>query len=382
MAKQSIETDLHKDEGRKVKDDDFDAQFPLLKGAVVKNIGDGTRAWANVVAQNRDQASGAPLQYIEPNTDVGKKVVEIADEEVLDEINKWKKALIVYVLGAKPPFHVMQRNVKRRWNQYGSIKIYLLKTGVFVMEFADEAAIVSAMEGESWTFENKPMILKPWSIDVNLEKEDMITVPIWVRFPNLKLHLWFTNVISKLANVIGKPLFTDIMTTQKEHNCGGVLPEMVSWRDARGRCMDEKIEYEWVPMSCKSCGVFGHTNDRCLKNQNQVVRQEWVVKDNRQKETAIIEDIMQQNAKENANANANASETTTHGRNYSRATPDCSPPQVIYNSWLRPCNYQYTGRGLKHLGLANWGESENLNGSNGASGSRPNSVLRQTKEID
>ncbi|KAM7489598.1 hypothetical protein LguiB_027082 [Lonicera macranthoides] len=56
ITKESIETDLHKDEGRRVEDNDFDAQFPPLKGAVVKNTGDGTRAWANVVAQNRDRA--------------------------------------------------------------------------------------------------------------------------------------------------------------------------------------------------------------------------------------------------------------------------------------------------------------------------------------
>lgn len=141
--------------------------------------------------------------------------MEIAEEEVLDDINRWKKALIVYVLGAKPPFHVMKRYVESRWSQFGSIKLFLLKTGVFVMEFVDKESMVGAMEGGPWTFDNKPMILKSWSIDANLEKEDMTTVPIWVRFPNLKLHLWSSYILSKLASVIGRPLFTDKMTAQK-----------------------------------------------------------------------------------------------------------------------------------------------------------------------
>ncbi|KAM7469198.1 hypothetical protein LguiA_007381 [Lonicera macranthoides] len=62
---------------------------------------------------------------------------------------------------------------------------------------------------------------------------------------------------------------------------GDALDKMVSWKDARGRCMEQKIEYEWVPMSCKFCGVFGHTEARCNKKQHQVFRQKWVAKDSK-----------------------------------------------------------------------------------------------------
>ena len=65
-------------------------------------------------------------------------------------------------------------------------------------------------------FDNKPLIAKLWNPNVNLEREDMTEVPIWVRFMNLKLHLWSNAVLSKMASKIGKPLFTDHMTATRE----------------------------------------------------------------------------------------------------------------------------------------------------------------------
>ena len=44
-------------------------------------------------------------------------------------------------------------------------------------------------------FDNKPVIVKPWSADVSLEKA--------------------TKMLSKFASVVGKPLYTDIVTTKR-----------------------------------------------------------------------------------------------------------------------------------------------------------------------
>ncbi|KAM7462205.1 hypothetical protein LguiA_030326 [Lonicera macranthoides] len=36
-------------------------------------------------------------------------------------------------------------------------------------------------EAGPWTFDNRPLIVKPWTDDANLEREDMVEVPVWVR---------------------------------------------------------------------------------------------------------------------------------------------------------------------------------------------------------
>jgi hypothetical protein len=44
----------------------------------------------------------------------------------------------------------------------------------------------------------------------------MKAVPIWIKLPNLKLHLWSVQVLSKIASVMGTPLFTDKITASRE----------------------------------------------------------------------------------------------------------------------------------------------------------------------
>lgn len=105
-------------------------------------------------------------------------------------------------------------------------------------------------------------------------------------FPTLKLHLWSNSMLSKMASTIGRPLFTDRMTAEKERlanarvcveiKVGSTLPELVILQDEDGNRVMQKVEYEWIPVSCKDCGVFGHTDARCPKKTKMV--QQWVVK--------------------------------------------------------------------------------------------------------
>ena len=178
--------------------------------------------------------------------------------------------------------------------------MYLLKTGVYVISFQNDEVRVHIMDAWTWSFDNKPLIVKPWSTDVNLEREDMVEVPVWVRFPNLKLHLWSTQVLSRLASAVGKPLFTDKMTADKDRitfarvcveiKVGAKLPEVVMVQDETGNIVEQKIEYEWLPVSCGNCGVFGHAETRCLKKPKMV--QQWVVKKDSKPDGKEAETIM------------------------------------------------------------------------------------------
>lgn len=68
---------------------------------------------------------------------------------------------------------------------------------------------MEVIEDGLWSFDNKPMVIRSWSAETNLERKDMAMVPIWIKFPYLKLHLWGVSVLSKMASVVGKPLFID-----------------------------------------------------------------------------------------------------------------------------------------------------------------------------
>uniref|UniRef100_A0A5B7BSW9 DUF4283 domain-containing protein n=1 Tax=Davidia involucrata TaxID=16924 RepID=A0A5B7BSW9_DAVIN len=94
----------------------------------------------------------------------------------------------------------------------GEIRVFLLKAGVFEFDFEREESKIQVMEMGPWSFDNKPLVLRPWSYDLDIEKEEIDSVPVWIRLPGLKLHMWSTKALSRIARKLGLPLFSDKLT--------------------------------------------------------------------------------------------------------------------------------------------------------------------------
>lgn len=114
-----------------------DLQFSPIQGEVVQKPKAKPKSWAGVVAPNRDRSNGVDLKFIAPLKKDGVKLVKFDDVEVADEVKRWKKALIVYVVSAKPPFGLMEQFFKKRWWRFGEFKLFLLKSGVYVVQFGN-----------------------------------------------------------------------------------------------------------------------------------------------------------------------------------------------------------------------------------------------------
>ncbi|KAL9689716.1 hypothetical protein QQ045_010105 [Rhodiola kirilowii] len=67
-----------------------------------------------------------------------------------------------------------------------------------------------------WSFDNQPLVLCHWSPDMNYSLESVVSLPLWVTFPELPPHMQREDMLSKLASSIGRPLRTDGFTAQKE----------------------------------------------------------------------------------------------------------------------------------------------------------------------
>ncbi|XP_043696705.1 uncharacterized protein LOC122647340 [Telopea speciosissima] len=75
---------------------------------------------------------------------------------------------------------------------------------------------VKVLEGGPWYVQRRPLILRPWSLKVCLERVDLCSVPVWVSLPNLPFHYWSVDALSSIGSVIGKPIVTDKMTRSME----------------------------------------------------------------------------------------------------------------------------------------------------------------------
>ncbi|GJZ22672.1 retrotransposon protein, putative, ty1-copia subclass [Tanacetum coccineum] len=143
------------------------------------------------------------------------------------------------------------------------------------------------LENGPWFIWNNPLILKKWHPDVNLLKEDVSTIPVWVKLHGVHVTVFSEDGLSVIATKLGTPLMLDSyiadMCMQSwgrssyaramielradvdfKDNIVVAMPKIA--REVHYTCNIRGVEYEWKPPRCTSCKVFGHILEECLKN--------------------------------------------------------------------------------------------------------------------
>ncbi|XP_019252629.1 PREDICTED: uncharacterized protein LOC109231421 [Nicotiana attenuata] len=95
-------------------------------------------------------------------------------------------------------------------------KVAQVNRGLFLVRFTQAESRMKVLEEGVQMFNKKPVIIKPWSPDIDTRKDSFSTVPIWIRFPGLDIKYWGKTALIKIAGLVGKPLKADRATTWKE----------------------------------------------------------------------------------------------------------------------------------------------------------------------
>ena len=87
--------------------------------------------------------------------------------------------------------------------------------GFFLLQFLLGENGSKVLEGGPWLIGGRVFILKKWERGLDARKDLLQSVPMRVRFPQLGLHLWSSNIIGRIASTIGKPLYMEKQTYTK-----------------------------------------------------------------------------------------------------------------------------------------------------------------------
>lgn len=204
------------------------------------------------------------------------------DEAIKGASKKWEWATIMYVIGAKPSLPTVRSYVSKNWKGIADPAVYRHDEGYFVVNFASFSDQKKVMDAGPYFFYNKPIMLKPWSESYRFDEDVLKTMPLWVRLPNLPLHFWGLDSLSRIGSLLGTPLCADECTSNQlrvsfarlmvEVDVTKPLPKVVHI-SAKGQVYEQRVLYEWAPAFCVRCNKVGHNCDK--PKQTGPVRRVW-----------------------------------------------------------------------------------------------------------
>ncbi|KAK1287514.1 hypothetical protein QJS10_CPB19g00925 [Acorus calamus] len=232
------------------------------------------KSWGSLFHRDSPQPKTGFLKFIEPTIEGVHTVASLNPEAYAKNIKQWDHAVVGYIIGKLPVFIPFLQFLRKLWKPKGDFQLLLHGNGFFTVKFDLEEDSRTVLEGGPWTMDYRPFILRKWSPDVRMEQERLSSIPLWIRLPNLPLHLWEEDCLSRIGSTIGVPLYADLATLRcsrasyaricVEVQATMTLPDSVLVDIAPGCRESFKIDYDWKPMACKFCQTFGHDEACCI----------------------------------------------------------------------------------------------------------------------
>nr|GEW77248.1 hypothetical protein [Tanacetum cinerariifolium] len=128
--------------------------------------------------------------------------------------------------------------------KHGLKRIMMYSKGLFFFKFDSWDGLEAVLEGRPWLICKSLIILKKWSMDTRLLKEELTRILIWVKLHDVPIQV-FEEDEAHLVDVviIGIPSLTRDDFTKETIRVG----------------------YEWRPPRCNTCKIFGHIHENLPK---------------------------------------------------------------------------------------------------------------------
>ncbi|KAJ0746720.1 hypothetical protein HanOQP8_Chr05g0181201 [Helianthus annuus] len=241
-------------------------------------------SYAEKVQSNRRKTE-VNFRLMEPvETREGADIV-IPKEVVKQVQDKFENVLYGYFLGNRLPFPVVEYYAKNVWAKYGFVKLMMNSDGFFFFKFDSKDGMTKVLEGGPWLIRKVPLFLNVWSPKVSLKKDGIKNVPVWVKLHNVPISVYTGDGLSLLASKLGVPKRLDSYTADMcvenwgRSSYARAMIEVSADKDLKDHIilaipkMDEegyitervKVEYEWKPLRCATCCLFGHDENTCSK---------------------------------------------------------------------------------------------------------------------
>ncbi|KAJ8434051.1 hypothetical protein Cgig2_004631 [Carnegiea gigantea] len=206
---------------------------------------------------------GTSLQFVDASTINRMKYAKIKTEDIAAEIEYWQSIILCSGF------------FRRIWKTLVIDKIYPVKRGVFLVRFTNLDDQLSVVQKRVYYFDHKPLLVKAWNPELDLNAEAITSPPIWVRLMDLDIKYWGMASLSKLGSTLGIPIKTDKYTMDKTRlnyakllidiPIKGEFPSFIDLINDQDVVVRVQLEYKWKPIKCQHCRMYGYNEEDCRK---------------------------------------------------------------------------------------------------------------------
>ncbi|GJS30736.1 putative reverse transcriptase domain-containing protein [Tanacetum coccineum] len=178
--------------------------FPPLSTSVTTTTGNapGKSSYANVTGK----PSGKKLNIRTLFTPGGNGIDVVVPVESIRAISDhFANTTYGFFLGKQVAYPVVANYVRNTWGKYGLVhSMFSVSTRLFSFQFSSIDGLDAMLENGSWFIQNNPLILKKWHPDEKLLKEDVSTIPVWVKLHGVPVTAFSDDGLSAIATKLGK----------------------------------------------------------------------------------------------------------------------------------------------------------------------------------
>lgn len=190
--------------------------------------------------------------------------------EKMEARRPWRNSLIIKLVGRSIGYQFLWRRIQAMWKTQGEPMLIDLSNNFFIVKLNKREEYERALLEGPWMIGDNYLHVQKWRPRFRADKEEIHTMPVWVRFPVLPVECYTIRWLKQAGNHIGRTVKVDFATLLASRGrfarvCVEVdldKPLMAGYV-MRGEYY--RLQYEGLADLCFTCGRYGHRSVMCLE---------------------------------------------------------------------------------------------------------------------